>query len=354
MRLIFGLSTIALVHSAGIWSIEIEQFPYAGFGEHFLRMYFGNPAQLRTLAVSTSSAFTALPCEGCTDCGARGSNLYNSSKSSGFSLISCDKCSQGGPCFKNRCAVGKSIRDLSAWNGYEVSDFAFHGGGSDPSSAIEGTDSAKMFGFPLRFVCQTRTRGFFNNVMDGVIGLSPASTSFLTQMHLSGKLDHPRFSLCFNGVKYSGSGKGSGVLTFGGFKQAFIETEMVYAKKLDGDNYKVNIKKIHLRVGGGLSVRATDQLTFHINPPTGIDTSAVVDSVTRFLTFDKRFEEPFRTAWREATGQEFTEARQDLTPKELATMPTMLIELEVSFPCVQKLEHVFCCVELSLSLKCPG
>jgi hypothetical protein len=76
-----------------------------------------------------------------------GSNLYDFSKSSGFSLISCDKCSQGGPCFKNRCAVGKSIRDLSAWNGYEVSDFAFQGGGL--SNVIEGTDAAKVFGFPL-------------------------------------------------------------------------------------------------------------------------------------------------------------------------------------------------------------
>jgi hypothetical protein len=313
---------------------EPNNGPNLGTGMHFLGIYFGNPAQMRTLAVSTSSAYTALPCEDCVDCGDRGSNLYNSSASTGFSLASCDACSPGAPCFNNRCAVGKSIQDLSAWSGYEVSDFAFHGG-SGGGSSIVGTDSAQMFGFPLRFVCQTRTRGFFNNahVMDGVLGLSPAPTSFLSQMHKAGKLEHPRFSLCFNDVEYSTSdtGTGTGVVTFGGYNQASLETEMAYAKKLDGDVYKVNITKLHLRVGGGRSVQAgTGQLTIAVDPPLGAETSAVVDSSTPFLTFDKRFEEPFRVAWKEATGREFNEARQDITAEEVSQMPTLLIELEVS------------------------
>ena len=305
--------------------------PNSAFGMHFLRMYFGNPAQMRTLGVSPSSTFTVLPCDDCVDCGDRGSNIYNSSGSSGFSLISCDKCSMGASCFNDRCAVGKSTSDLSSWSGYEVSDFAFHGGGRDPFSIV-GSDSAKMFGFPLRFVCQTRTRGFFNDIVDGVIGLSPAPTSFLGQMHAAGKLEHPRFSLCFNAIEYSDGGKATGVVTFGGFERAFLETEMVYAKQLVSDVYKVNIKEIHLRVGGGRSVQAfNNHVTVSVKPPTDMDTTAVVDTSAPFLTFDKRFEEPFRAAWRGATGLEFTEARIDLTAQQLATMPTLLIELEVSW-----------------------
>eukprot|EP00545_Synedropsis_sp_CCMP1620_P013545 CAMPEP_0119009382 /NCGR_PEP_ID=MMETSP1176-20130426/4327_1 /TAXON_ID=265551 /ORGANISM="Synedropsis recta cf, Strain CCMP1620" /LENGTH=568 /DNA_ID=CAMNT_0006961891 /DNA_START=43 /DNA_END=1745 /DNA_ORIENTATION=- len=303
--------------------------PYSGFGMHFLQMYLGNPAQMRTLAVSTAGAFTALPCEDCVDCGPRGKNLFNFTGSKGFTVSPCSDCSQGSPCFNDRCAVGASTRDSSTWSGYEVSDYVFHGGGGDQMNSIVGTDAAEMFGFPLRFVCQTRTRGFFNNVMDGVLGLSPSPTSFLSQMHAAGKLEHPRFSLCFNDVEYSNREAGTGVVTFGGFKQSFVETEMVYAKKLEGDVYKVNIKKIHLRVGGGRSVRSDAQeKLFVVDPPVDADSSAVVDSSTPFLTFDKRFEEPFRAAWREATGQEFTHARQTLTAEELGKMPTLLIELE--------------------------
>lgn len=79
--LIFLLSTLAVVfaegESDGLWSFPIETMhgrrlsesngqhanPYAGFGMHFVPIYFGNPAQLRTLAVSTSDAYTAMPCE---------------------------------------------------------------------------------------------------------------------------------------------------------------------------------------------------------------------------------------------------------------------------------------------------
>ncbi|KAI2493218.1 Xylanase inhibitor N-terminal [Fragilaria crotonensis] len=347
MMLMLTLASLAVVRCAGLWSYQIEQFPpdserqlhqalasdqrmnpYSGFGVHYLRMYLGNPAQLRTLAVSPSSDFTAFPCEDCVDCGPRGSNLYNSSESSGFLLISCGECSKGASCFNNRCAVGRSSRDLSSWSGYEVSDFAFHGGGDDPSTVI-GSDSAKMFGFPMRFACQTRTRGFFNNVLDGIIGLSPAPMSFLSQMHSAGKLEHPRFSLCFNDIEFSGNT--TGVVTFGGYEHALLQTEMVYAKQLGRNMYKVNIKKIHLRVGGGRSVRSSkEHVIISFNPPSGVDTSVVVDASTPFLTFDKRFEGPFRAAWRDATGRDYTDNRVDLTPQQLASMPTLLIELEVS------------------------
>jgi hypothetical protein len=350
MMAILTLASLVVVQCAGLRSYRMEQFPpdserqlqqplasdqrmnaHSGVDMHFLRMYFGNPAQLRTLVVSPSSDFTAFPCDDCVNCGSRGSNRYNSSESSGFSLISCDECSKGAPCFNNRCAAGKSIRDLSSWSGYEVSDFAFHGGGGEPS-AIIGSDSAKMFGFPLRFVCQTRTRGFFDNVLDGVIGLSPAPTSFLSQMHSAGKVEHPRFSLCFNDVEYSDSGRTPGVVTFGGYEHALLQTEMVYAKQLDRDTYKVNIKKIHLRIGGGRSVRSShEHVIVSLDPPAGIDTSAIVDTSTPFLTFDKRFEGPFRAAWRDATGLEYPDSRVDLTQQQLESMPTLLIELEVSW-----------------------
>jgi hypothetical protein len=44
-------------------SPEDDGNPYAAIGMHFVELYFGNPAQLRTLAVSTTGDFVAMPCE---------------------------------------------------------------------------------------------------------------------------------------------------------------------------------------------------------------------------------------------------------------------------------------------------
>jgi Xylanase inhibitor N-terminal len=305
--------------------------PQFGFGLHYLNLYVGNPAQLRTLTVSTSSAFTALPCEDCDDCGMRGSNLYNFSLSSGFTTIPCSAgCSSRTQCFSDRCVIGKSLPDKSSWSGYEVSDFAFHGGGVD-SSSIVGTDAAEMFGFQLRFACQKRTRGFYNNVMDGILGLSPAPTSFLSQIHQAGKLEHRRFSLCFNTVDDFKRDQATGLVTFGGFKEELLATEMLYAKMIDGNDYKVNVKRIHFRAQNGKSVGSEGQYKVRsIDISTGSNTQASVDSSSPFLTFDSRLEEPFRAAWKEVTGTDFTEARLQLSESDLARMPTLLIELEVS------------------------
>lgn len=223
---------------------------------------------------------------------------------------------------------GKQIRDGSSFTGYEIADVAYDGGARD--ELIVGTDEALKSGFRLRFICQTTTRGYFNSVMDGVLGLSPANTSFLSQMHSAGKLEHRRFSLCFNGAGVrSGS---TGVVTLGGTRQFVGSTAMVFAKKVEGMAYKVNITNIQLRVGGGDSVRvaSNDYTTVDVEGGYEVDTTALVDSSEPFLTFDKRFEEPFRAAWRHATGHDFSHARVALTKDEMRKLPTLLIDLEVS------------------------
>jgi hypothetical protein len=205
----------------------------------------------------------------------------------------------------------------------------FQGNGGSDLVSLEGSNAAAKYGFDLRFVCQTSTRGYFNNVINGVLGVSPSPSSFLSQMHASGKLEHPRFSLCFNDVD-KGSNDESGLVTFGGFIQS-PNTVMVYAKKLNGPAYRVNIKNIHIREGGGKFTRVDKHQRIVIAQlPDGVDTSAKVDSAEPFLTFDKRLEPAFRAAWKEITGEEYSQARQSLTKEEIKMMPTLLIELEVS------------------------
>ena len=49
-----------------------------------------------------------------------------------------------------------------------------------------GTDAAVQFGFELQFVCQTKTRGYFQSptVQDGILGFFLVPTSLITQMQM--------------------------------------------------------------------------------------------------------------------------------------------------------------------------
>lgn len=227
------------------------------------------------------------------------------------------------------------MKDLSSWSGYEVRDHVFHGDGVKPETII-GTDAAVVFGFPFQFICQTQARGYFeSSVMNGVLGMSPAPTSFINQMYNAGKVKKPRFTLCFNNRNLNGmDDSNTGVVTFGGFERAFLQTEMVYTKKLldvnEEHSYRINITKLHLRVGGGTSIRPDlDQATIPITPMHGVNTEAVLDSSVPFLSFDRRWEPVFMQAWLQATGKAFSYGREELTYSQLESLPTLLIEIEV-------------------------
>lgn len=305
-----------------------------GFGIHFFDIFVGNPAQKRTLAVTTNSDHTAFACQDCIKCGRLRSNVFNSSSSSAFSVVPCNQCSPKANCDGDRCIQRAQMKDLSSWSGYEVRDHVFHGDGVK-LEAIIGTDAAVISGFPLQFICQTQARGYFeSSVMNGVLGMSPAPTSFINQMYNAGKVKKPRFTLCFNNRNLNGmDDSNTGVVTFGGFERAFLQTEMVYTKKLldvnEEHSYRINITKLHLRVGGGTSIRPDlEQATIPIAPMHGVNTEAVLDSSVPFMSFDRRWEPVFMQAWLQATGKAFSYGREELTYSQLESLPTLLIEIE--------------------------
>ena len=272
----------------------------------------------------------------CIDCGQLSLNGFNSSASSTFSEVPCEQCATNSVCGGGRCFQTTQIQDRSTWSGYEVRDHAFHGGGGRPENII-GTDAAVSFGFQFQFFCLKRASGYFEtSVKNGILGMSPAPTSFVNQMYFAGKLKKPRFSLCFNGKKFLGnSNKNTGVVTFGGYEAAFLDTEMVYTKKLSDRNkdfsYKVNITKLHLRLGGGASIRTKEAHTYiEVTPSNSVNTEAVLDSSVPFLSLDKRWESHFSQAWKKVTGRSFSYEKVELTRAQLDLLPTLLIEIEVS------------------------
>lgn len=221
--------------------------------------------------------------------------------------------------------------DMSAWTGYEAIDYGMAGTVEDVVADVVGSSAAKTNGFELTFVCETTARGYFKK-MNGIVGLTTAPTSFLGQMHLSGKIDKPHFSLCFNentDLKYSDD---RGLLRFGGYVEANLDSEMVYASRLPGYSHRVNIKNIFLRENGGNTVETqSNQNILSVALPSDADKTMILDTSIPFLTLDMKFEEEFKATWLQLTGHEFTTSRQDLTLEEVWKLPTLLFELEVSY-----------------------
>jgi len=292
-------------------------------------VYFGDPAQFFSLGVSTSTDFTTIPCEGCVDCENRPGGFYNITKSYSFTKLPCAAC-QGGDCIGERCAVGRSTPDESMWTGYEAKDYSMAGSMDDVIVDIVDTDAIRTNGFELFLVCQTTTHGYFKH-MNGILGMTTAPTSFLSQMYQAGKIDKLRFSLCFDentSLKYNND---RGLVRFGGYVESTLNSEMVYAKRIPGYSHRVNIKNIFLRENGGNTVLThSNQDIATVTLPSDSDKTMILDSSVPFLSFDVRFEEEFKTTWHHLTGKHFSDSRQDLTIEQIWEMPTILIELEVS------------------------
>jgi hypothetical protein len=151
-------------------------------------------------------------------------------------------------------------------------------------------------------------------------------------MHAAGKLPRPRVSLCFNvqTIAAANDQTQKGVVTLGGYDAAFLTTEVVYAKNVGVNKYRVNIVRLYLRLGGGTTVMSTPgQQSLPIELPEGVDGGTDVNSGIPYLTLDERLEAPFRQAWKQVTGSEFSYARLELTEEQISALPTLLIEIEV-------------------------
>lgn len=309
-----------------------------GYGIHFMDVFIGNPAQRRRLAVQTASDYTAFPCQDCTDCGGLKSSFYNFTQSPGFVRVPCGQCTsrQGNEeCQEdNQCKVSYNDLDLSSWKGYEVVDASYIAGPEfSGDTPLVGTDVASLNGFPMLFVCQTKTRGYYaNQVQDGILSISPAPTSFINQAFAAGKLPMPRVALCYDrsqSVRTSNELTQVGAVTLGGYDTNYLQTEMVYARNLANNKYRVNFVNLYLRIGGGTSVLSQPgQQSVVVEMPTQIDPGAYVDNGIPYLTLDERWEAPFRVAWKVAAGSEFSYAQLELTEFELLRLPTLLLELE--------------------------
>jgi len=161
--------------------------------------------------------------------------------------------------------------------------------------------------------------------------------SFWSQMFESGKGGaNMQFSLCFSRpARVDRGGTEAGAMTLGGTDTRLHESPMVYAKRRNTKGfYKVHVRKVYLRHGeGGESAKSSDPNVRAI--PLDVEESAlnnkggvIVDSGTTNTFFPSDISSQFRAVFQELSGMVFNHTGFVVEPRELETLPTILIQLE--------------------------
>jgi len=327
---------------------------YQGYGTHYVDVWVGTPtAQRQTVIVDTGSGVTAFPCSKCDDCGEsyHTDGYFMESESDTFETVDCDSCMRGHCSSWNNqkvCRISMSYQEGSSWAAYEARDWAYVGGPHDEplETGISITQSEKeenlgddpfhasAFAFRLDFGCQTSLTGLFKTQLaDGIMGMDNGETSFWKQMKSSGSIDSNNFSLCFAKQTIAlRDGTMAGTLTMGGVDTRLHETPMVYASNTRTTGfYAVKLRKIYLREGGGESAKSEDLTKVR---PIDIDDDSlnyggvIVDSGTTDTYFTSKLAAPFKQAWKEIVGTDYTHSKVALTNEQLLALPTILFQLE--------------------------
>ena len=293
--------------------------------------------------------------KGCTQCGPTLS-FFQQTLSSSFVTMPCGRCVGGqreDVCDKSRekcIARGYNLVDKSAWTAYEARDYVYVGGAEQEleesgligSAGIVGTDTPERFGFPLVFACQTEATGWYaSQVQDGIVGFSTARTSFVNQMVFQDKLKYPRFSMCFERKILMGEDmKSAGVVTLGGYNPKILDAPMVFVQNVaeEGETrYKVHVRNIYFRQGGGQSVvpdydgQALIRLNLDAEKFNAKNGGTILDSGVPLLIFDESIQESFKTEWKKMVGEDFSSGKMMLTEKDVKSLPTLIIQIKVSY-----------------------
>lgn len=268
---------------------------------------------------------------------------------------------------REKCiARGYNLVDKSAWTAYEARDYIYVGGASEQDleeldmvgEEIEGTNVPEQFGFPLVFACQTEATGWYaSQVQDGIMGFSMARTSFVNQMVFQDQLKYPRFCMCFEKKILMGDDyRSAGVVTLGGYNPHILDAPLVYVQNMEeeGTRYKVHVRNIYFRKGGGQSVvpdregQAMVRLDFDEDKFNEKNGGTILDSGVPLLIFDESVQQSFLSEWKNMVGTDFTLGKMLLTENDVKALPTLIIQIKVCFYTVV-LVNLFTACRISLT-----
>lgn len=333
---------------------------YQGYGTHYVDLWVGTPPQRQTVIVGTGSSAIAFPCSECTVCGElhHTDSYFIESDSLSFSKVPCGQC-KFGHCATNinapdsnlldECEMRMSYAEGSTWKAFEGIDITYAGGPHDKFQALHSDHNlqteddldpsrASSFAFNLTFGCQTYTSGLFSTQLaDGIMGMDNAPDSFWAQAYDHGMIDKKSFSLCLSRQPIaSWQGTEAGALTMGGMDHRLHKSPMVFCYLEPGSNFVVDMRKVHLRQGGGGDSAKTSRhdlktLSFNYTGRTSVKIGrgqkVVIDSGTTDTYLTRELAPAFQKAWKLLTGTSYTNDPVTLTEVELNSLPTILFQL---------------------------
>jgi hypothetical protein len=325
---------------------RILQSPIPEMGAHFVTLNIGEPAQPQRLMVSLSTAYTSFPCSGCVNCGSHHTGKYFNFTNSlihtcpGECAFRKSACEDGS----NQCIVSASQtaeEDIEgALRGFELRDIA--------QLNMTGASKSRKhrLKFNLDFVCTMEIRGITQDLPgDGLLSLSTASSSFISQMHAKGIVKSREFSLCFNHADDSQvDGTSLGTVNFGDINRDRHSSALVWAlnrgkDNMGTDNYVVSINNIYMGVGGGsnpllnaargtMSIALVETVVDVSIPPNQWMTEAAIQTNKPFTVLPKTYESAFYESFSKLAGASYDQNGILMTKKVFDSMPTIFLQIE--------------------------
>jgi hypothetical protein len=331
---------------------------HRGYGTHYVTLSIGSPPQPMTLAVSTGSDYTSLPCQGCSSCS------YPKFQFLEEKIHNCpveclypkSKCQDGDDAENPRCHLSVSLSDMNAevkggFKGFELTDSAYIDMPLDHLHPNSDTIIKKQT-FPLHFLCQEDISGD-PSLPDGFLSMSNYPLSFINQLADNKRIKERWFSLCFRDFDdYDPDDSSAGHVTFGRIDRRLLDSPLVWARNVGSPelqtSYAVHIRKIYFGVGGSPNhLRAASMGTMSIKPIEASsydqnridneyfsmsgDSGAVLIQTNQPISFlHKSIEESFKSTFSSITGMVYTLPVFPMTEKQFKDLPTLFIQFEVS------------------------
>lgn len=321
------------------YSSEMQPI-FQDYGAYYIDIFVGTPAQRQTVMIDTGSENTAIPCQGCENCGDQHTDQhFKQSESKSYNVVTCDKCLDG-ICIEsnNTCSVQTSYVEGSSWKGVEVEDYIL-------TSLSRGNEERKKY--PIKFTCMTSNEGEFKKQKaDGIMGLSTKKASFWKQLYFQGAISTQQFSLCvrkFPYVPLEPKVQYVGAMTLGGVDSRLQSSPMGYMDMIPDDDgrslYFVKIRKIHLIRKGGVrlaepnrDITLSSSSIVTVSDDMGMMNAnkVIVDSGTTDTILPKDLLASLNEIWDDLMGMPFPTEPMEITAEELKTWPTILFQMKGS------------------------
>ena len=349
-----------------------------GYGTHYVHLWVGSPVpQRQSVIVDTGSHFTGFPVAGeCVNCGEdhHTDPHFDPALSETFQTLRCPaECVETFECerpatttelkvgdttntsnyfFRHRrnnyprCSFTQAYTEGSSWTAYQARDIVYCGSGANLIEAVDPLDTK----YSLRFLfgCLKANTGLFvTQLADGIMGMSAHELTLPKQLYNERKVEYNMFAMCFRKeLGTSKKGVTAGSMTLGGVSSALDTSPMVYARNIRPYGwYTVYVEKIYIATKGGTkflfddpSKTPTTIMDEHsIVPLLGFEPSEVnrdrgviVDSGTTDTYLSSTVRKEFTSAWKRATGFEYSNSAVYLTQEQLKNLPTLLVQLQAS------------------------